>query len=288
MLTACYDLARSPTSYDIVSFLLYAEAERIRRGEESLHIVILPGPNGGFRQDNLWPKSLETRANLLRDIVVPMCKLLPSCVSVDVLEQRPSESELAPQIGFGPPLHMFDRFVRSIAQSGRPLRAKGEIHPNPKLVTITLRESEHWPERNSNVKQWLQAARELVARGYHIVFVRDTIRYNEPIEEFPVNAQAACELHARATLYASALCNMFVSNGPAWFAIAMNAPALIFRPTTENLHRVFSEEFLAQCGLRKGQQLADSPTHQRIVWQDDDASTILQAFEAFSAVRLAA
>ena len=280
MLTACYDLAWSPPTYDAVAFILHAEAVRVKLNEAHLKIIILPGPNGGFRQDSLWPRSIDVRAAMLRDVVIPMCELLPSCVSVEQFARNNRGVTSKPVIGVGQSLYGLSRMVTAIAAIGRPLRAK--LKPrNSKLVTITLRECEHWPARNSNVKEWLAAASTIQNLGFHVTFVRDSYQAGSRFNLFPIHATASSDLHARASLYSSAFCNLFVSNGPAWLAIALDAPVLMLKPTTESLGGCYGGGYLASCGLSPNTQLPNSPIYQRIVWQDDNAANIVVAFESF-------
>src|SRR5262245_34722595 len=48
-------------------------------------------------------------------------------------------------------------------------------------VTITLREAEHVPYRNSNLAAWAKFAREIEDAGEHVIVVRDTAKAMEPL-----------------------------------------------------------------------------------------------------------
>lgn len=280
MLRVCYDLKRNPPTYDFVTFLLQAERERLRRGETNIEIDINPGPNRGFRQDRLWPQDPAVRRALLNDIVVPMAWLLPSVSRVSVHQTR-----LPPSGSFGEDCCSipFKRFVDCVRDGIRPLRLRqGVGRKQDRLVSITLRECEHWPERNSNLAQWIAAAHEIIACGFGVVFVRDTARAEETLAEFPINAEAAHDLNARAALYRSTFCNLFVSNGPAWFAVALDAPVLLFKPTTEQLGRCYSSQYMAECGLNKDDQFPPKQDCQKIVWEDDSAHIIAREFRQFA------
>jgi hypothetical protein len=78
-----------------------------------------------------------------------------------------------------------------------------------------------------------------------------------------------------------AACNMFVSNGPAWFAMALNAPVLMLKPVVHGSH-VFSSRYLAAAGIPEGQSVPGAPRNQRIVWADDTEANILDTFDAFA------
>lgn len=273
---SCYDLARCPASYDVVAYLCALEAERINRGEDFAAVYIQPGPNEGFRKDNFWPKDIPTRQLMLNNVVLPMIKMLPSVKYVEVLRKR-SEYKGA----FGSPYGLrvqIDAMKRGI----RPLRAKNIIPKQKNLVTITLRESQHWPERNSNLPEWLRVANQLADWDYQVILIPDTFSDNHGFfGKFSQFSSASKDLDIRATLYSAAFCNMFVSNGPAWFALALDAPVLMMKPVTENLMSTCSSEYFELCGIPKGGQIPSSPAYQRLAWGADNAYNILSAFEEF-------
>ncbi len=304
MLTAYYDLARNPPTYDVVTFLLSAERERIRRGEDSLAIEIVPGPQEGFRQDKLqdrlWPYSTNARKATLANIVVPMCTMLPSVKHLAVHDARPKMPgyEFVVQgprgIRSGEITHetpdqktwgwmsytvSFYQFVVAMGEGVRPLRPREPVERDSQLVTITLREAEHWPLRNSKVAEWHRAATHIRKMGFRVEIVRDTRLADKPLGGMIINPVASRDLHERANLYHRAYCNLFVSNGPAWFALALDANVLVVRPTTEGVHRLSNLEAFTKFGIMPGEQIPSSPSYQRLAWVDDTAENIIVAFE---------
>lgn len=282
MLTAYYDLSVCPPTYDIVAFLSAVEAERRSRNDDHVRIVVLPGPVNGFRRDRFWPHDVAGRRAMLENVALPMARMLPGA-TVEVSERRPDRPE-AGSIGFGKPLYGLAQHVRALRSGIRPLRPQNEFPRFPKFVTITLREAEHWPERNSNALAWYEAARRIDGMGYKVVVVRDTLRAREPVAGLTTNQIASHDLEYRASLYRAAYCNFFVNNGPAWFALALDAAALILKPTTEGLNRTCSASFFRQCGIQPGGQIPGCPRWQQLVWSEDTTSAILDAFEAYASV----
>jgi hypothetical protein len=278
--TAYWDLEVCPPTYDIVAGLMAFERERRRRGADRIDVKIIPGSADGFRRDSFWPHGREARQKMLDAVAVPMARMLPRA-SVEVLGARPSVG--APgSIGWRQRLYGTRVMVECLRDGIRPLRiAPPEPPIHPRLVTITLREAEHWPMRNSNISEWLAVKRELIRKGYDMVFVRDTKMACEPSLDFePVNFIASHVLDVRARLYLSATCNMFVNNGPAWFALALDAPAMIFKMISDGAP-LTNPSFLAGCGLPVGSQLDESAPHQQIVWQTDNYKSIMAAFEQY-------
>lgn len=286
ILTAYYDLHRSPASFDVVAFLLAAEQARIARAEDQVSIQILPGPEGGFRRDKFWPHSVEERRRMLYRVVYPMCCMLPSAAEVVVCEERPAEPA-AKSIGFMESLYGLRVQVDAMRAGMRPLRPPRDVSRDPRLVTVTLREAEHWPERNSNVPAWIAAAEAVADRGYKVRIIRDTFRAGDRLTAAESigepSALAATDLKYRANLYRSAACNLGVSNGPLWFALALDAPVLMLKPTVENLMRTCSAAYFRECGIEPGGQIPGAPPYQRLVWADDTAEAIVTAFEEYHA-----
>lgn len=275
---AVYDLATSPPQYDSAIFLVAAEIERIRRNEDGIDLIFAPGPNNGFRMKSLWPATTQEHRDLMRDLAMPMAGLLPSVRSV---EWRTSRDGVEGHFGAGQKLYGFPRHLANLqSPHGRPLRAAGQRQDD--LLTITLREAEHLPARNSNVPEWIMAAGELKDRGWRVVFVRDTRMADEGIEGFECRPDASRDVVERARLYCSARLNLFVNSGPAALAVYLNAPLANFRPASD-AHRASSPAYMAQCGFPVGSQLPNSPPWQRYVWADDRADLIVATVEEMTA-----
>lgn len=269
---ACYDLAHNPPTFDAVAFIVQVVEQF---GTEPVAINIAHGPVEGFRNDNVWPQSIGKRERLYAQILVPLFQMLPS---VRIIRHDSRE-------GWGKNEYTipWKHFVRCNSKGIRPLQPRAHVPTDPRLVTITLREADHWPQRNSNVPEWLLAARVIREMGYRVVFIRDTKFATDSFDEFPVSWRAATDLHARGALYRAATCNMFVSNGPAWLAMACDAPTLVFRPTCEDLGSCYDSNWFRECGVEPGGQFPNTAKHHRLIWAADTRDTIISAFEDFIA-----
>lgn len=275
---ACYDLARCPPTYDIIAFLALAELERLRRGDDHIDIHILPGPASGFRRDSLWPRAVEERAALRDNILVPLCKLLPSVWTVSVDANRNAEGW-----GKGEYHISLPAIMKALKAGCRPLRSTSlaVLYPFevPFDITFTLREAAHHQLRNSQVEEWVEAARVLGSRGVKVAVVRDTAQANELLPGVAVIPIASCKVMHRAALYAQARLNVGICNGPMWMSIFMDAPTLMLRPTTNAAAGCYDDGFYAKFGLTRGSQLPTSPPHQRLAWIDDTSENIVRSVE---------
>jgi hypothetical protein len=279
-LRAVYDLSRNPPTYDVVAFLMGTESARQRRGDDDIELEIWPGPVQGFAGDKLWPPP-EQRDAMVESIVIPMALMLPTVRTVRRRVARPADAR-GDLFGLGVWSVGLARILEALKAGVRPLRPVGGVpSPDPSLVTITLREAEHWPARNSRVAEWMKAAEQIRASGFEVVFIRDTRKADMPLDGFATNPEASRDLDVRAQLYCEAVCNLFVSNGPAWFALALDAPVLMLRPTTEGVGKHSSQAWFDSVGLTRGVQIPGAPAWQRLVWEMDDADKIVAAFKAY-------
>lgn len=284
-LTAIYDLACSPPTYDAVSFLMAAEREKRRLGLDGIAVIITPGPDHGFRRDNLPPRDPALRLSMLSNIVLPLCRLLPSCMAVETPDSRNIGVE-GPRFpdGWRPqrPTSLYGaRLAIECAREGlAPFRAPAPIATCQRLLTMTLREASYWPTRNSDRRAWLEAARLLAREGWHVVIVPDaeSPAFDEPLPDGVVlDAPAALDLIRRANLYAGARLNLFVNNGPAWLAAAMaQTNSAVVRMEAAEAPCV-SDAYFKGVGLPRGTQLGRKGHH--IAWSGESVPEIMAAVE---------
>jgi hypothetical protein len=264
-LRACYDLTRGPPQYEIVWFLVYLEARRIGGRDQCEDISLV-----------LAPLSLVKRTAIFNAVVVPMCWMLRSVAKVELLDDLPDEEMFGKGTRY---TGMAEVMKPGLEIAGRCLRPHLTFPRNNKLVTITLREASYETERNSDVDEWLKAAAAIVNAGYEVVFVRDTAKAEQTLDPFPINPAASVDLEHRGALYRSAFCNLFVSNGPAGFAMAIDAPVLMLKPTCDKLGWSFSEAMYVHYKIKN---LPGNPKHQRMVFEEDTSSNIIRAFNEWT------
>jgi hypothetical protein len=271
-LTACYDLQYCPPTYDVIGFLLTAEQARIDGGHNDIDIRILPGPRDGFRRDKLPPFTAAERRQMRDGIVVPMTGLLPSVRSVMVSRDRNKPD--GPLIGYGTRLYGTGVFASAFARGLFPLKSPPAARIKP-YATITLREAPYWPTRNSRLPEWLKVAGWLQSNNIDPVIIRDTAKADEDLP-FETSPLAAKDLSTRAAFYAGAALNLFVNNGPAWMAMAMNVPVLICKLIAPGAPCT-NADFFRKSGMEQGQQMRGCGPHQRLLWADDDAGAVIDA-----------
>ena len=334
----CIDLGQMIPAYDVVGRLCLFEHERVRRGESQIDIVIKPGPADGFRSPKFWPYTREACERMMQQVVIPICRLLPTVRSIIYLGDGPRQTQrlwcgatraapsgcgwfssvrrgafdavpvpippdafseiAATRDAFGldglPALGLADQIRSGV----RPLRA--HIMPPggqySDLVTITLREAQHWPSRNSNVSEWIKAAVVLRRLGLRVVFVRDILKAGWPIPRtrdlefdagclidaaegapFETAPCASIDIPSRAYLYASARFNMGVNNGPMWLAAAMDLPTMIMRPLDDGPN-LCKAGYFVRSGIPSQDGTIPGMPNVTIGWGTDSVENILRTF----------
>lgn len=290
LLTAVYDLALSPASYDILVFLGLAECHRKAQGYDGIRFVIVPGPNQGFRFDEIAPEEPEHRQQLLWNVVIPAARLLPSVKSIHLCGSRSEalqyEGDVFPEsYNVDYPLHAYGMTRQLEAMRAgefawvkAPKRALELAAPyiSPCTVTITLRETHYGQGRNSQLDQWKAAAKQLRDAGCRVLFIRDTGFAAYGDEDFGETCAAASfDLALRAAIYELADLNVFIANGPAGVSyFNPKCKTLMFGMIAEG-HNGMTEPYWKAMGFPPGSQFPGLP-NCKLVWESDQTDVIVR------------
>ena len=154
---------------------------------------------------------------------------------------------------FGTHLSLLVNHVRG---GGKVDRLHSVLPAGGARYTVTLRQTERRPERNSNERAWRAFAAEIGAR-----VIEDWDR--EPID-----------LHARVALYAGAAMNFFVTNGPMQLCSLTPYPMMCFGAPV-------AEGALGNIGIRPGGQFPWCGPDQRLIWEPDELPVLRRVFNAW-------
>lgn len=282
-MTAIYDLSVSPPTYDFFSFLLAAENRRILNRfpmHGGIDLVIVQGPDRGFRIDDNLPRDVDMRRMMLQNVILSGAQLCASVKSIRWVQKGeafPMSTVTFPNDwkADDPSRHYGLKVQVQNMKFPGTLRAPEwardyvdrKFGPEP-FVTFTLRTAKHWPERNSNRDEWLSAAR-IIRQQMKVLWLDDT---EEGGGDFPEAFNPAL----RMALYERAVDNYGVNNGPMWLALTnCDVRAWVLR-VAENEYATTNPEFFEQMGLPKGSQ-PRNPNH-RLIWGPDTADAIVSAF----------
>lgn len=271
-------------SFDFVPWLIDAEMERVRQGA--------PAPlKVGFWLGRDGKTGLETEAQqqLFRNIVQPTLALFGAVEDPTAVDGRFREqwttNVICEAARRGEPIPRVRVPTHAAAVIDQWLGTPGVFGSNP--VTITLRELDRDPQRNSNLVAWHRFARYLRSRGENVVIVRDTAKADAPFYrdgyEYRTCPRASTNLQIRAALYECAKVNLFVANGPAALALFGSRPWLCFTEIFDDDHAHLPSTrsfWRSAIGVEPGEQYPWSQPDQRIVWAKDNYDNIVAAWEA--------
>ncbi len=231
-LTAFYDLAVGPVSFDFVVFAVKAELARRKAGAKSLHLVIVPyaaGLDGMFRDKSRFYDAAEAHWRLW-NICIPAAQLLGASVTLatgweqakrlcdmdrwppdwdrqTLKDRRHLTGDLIRAAHAGEQIPM----LSASSHARRKVREAFALLAKP-VVTMTLR-STYLPERNSVPDDWRRAARHIESRGYAVVPIEDTgtaLSRGGGYAELNLDVRMACyqeaELNLQANNGAASLC----------------------------------------------------------------------------------
>lgn len=260
---ACYNCGDGPQCFDFVVWLVIQDMIRVMAGK--------PGPlkvaiwTGRKPFPNLW----------VEKVYRPAIGLIGAVEDPKALGRPGFRGYTA-------------KYVCQMARAGWPvpvLKPKGVWNLPRGVVTITLREADYWPHRNSNVGAWFDVANWLESQGERVVFVRDTAKANMPLDPYEICPQASLDLDARMWLYDNAKLNCFVSNGPWSLAQFSDKPLLCFTPPEPDgsVYEANTPAFWRRAmGIEIGEQFPWHSPQQRLVFEKDSYENIVRAYEALN------
>lgn len=264
----CYNCARGSMNFDFIPWLIDAEMARIREGMPSpLKVCFWFGRDGktGFQT--------KGRRQFLDNVMRPALALIGAVEDLAAVEGRCNEFYLPKNIVV----------ASALGEQVPRLRHPSKTIHYPNLVTITLRECEEWPHRNSNIQAWIQFAEDIQRQGFAPIFIRDTAKAFDRVDGFASDPEASIDIQERCALYEAAACNLFVANGPCTLALFGSRPWLTFIETFPDGHRYEcnTPKFWREGqGIEIGSQFPWCSPLQRIVWKKDDYDNIVEAWRA--------
>ena len=312
-LFAFYDLKVAPVTFDFIWFLAAADLLRRRLGLLDLHIVIVPGPFHGVRDEGIdYEKVIDPPARRWRihNILVPACALLPVPCAVTIASSRNQVAAMRAMvpgpvypIGYETLLpnrhHPNDCLIPARTEHARIAVLRAENHAlrlvntwlagrqidAARLITITLRGYSYMPARNSTLDYWVAFAERLDPTRFVVVFVPDvdqTLQRPLPmLAKFLIYPEVAWNVELRMALYERAYLNLGVNGGPlslCWFN--ERTRYITFRMITASVPQS-TMEYARTLGFEIGESLPFATEFQEWLWdQDDSVPFIERAFNA--------
>lgn len=276
----CFDVTNGPACFDFIAWLVIAEMNRRRAGA--------PAPlKVGFKMVDS-PEEHERHARLRQKMYDNV--ILPALAFVGAVEDDAScDAPVLDRYTIGPVVEFAKAgeevpVLKASENATKAIEAYlQDVTKGQAPITITLREAAYWEYRNSNLSEWIKVAEHLESQGERVIFVRDTAKWDEPIDGFEICPPASVDLDIRLALYEAAKCNLAVSNGPWMLMLHGTAPWLMFvEPNPMSPFFPETPQFWTQWhGINPGlnEQFPWSKESQRVIWQRDNADNVIAAWE---------
>lgn len=270
----CYNCAGAPMGFDFLVWLIDAKMTMIREGA--------PGPlKVAFFFGREQMIGLRGHEQVFFNVYRPLIKLVGGVETEAAMGGRSKDIYTlrdvvaAANAGEEVPMVQASEIARETV--------KHWFDKGKKPVTITLREADHWPHRNSNMDAWREFAVYLRKQGERVVIMRDTKMAREGFHGFECCPAASVHLDMRMALYESAKCNLLVSNGPCGLCLFAPMPYLYFLEiNADDPHPPNRPGFWKRAnGMDEGGQLPWAKPWQRMVWKRDTYENLRDAWDEF-------
>ena len=295
-LNVYYDTKFAPTTSDFGSYLVLANAVRQSMGAESMGVTIVADQ---FREYSPREKKTPKREMRFRlsHILSKLPFLIPEVVSTDITT-APSIDIQLPAFPEGYPGHPQD--LRQIpyrhedlhsfyGQEGinlRPFRSSEQAKFfidnlfGDDVIAIHLRTSHFKTERNSNLDEWYKVSQELKRLKFRPIIIpdfddcmRDRIFTKYDWEVFE---PAAYEIDLRLALGEKAINNLTVNHGATIAVNHSDCAYIQFKYATESIKATSTAQHKLNFQMDYGDSFKWAAPNQRLIWEADDADTILK------------
>jgi hypothetical protein len=253
--TAVYDLNVYPITYDFAYFLAAAELFALENKKCGFIVLFVPQKDDYIADKNyqsvIDEESMKWR---FENIILPMINIYPACIGHSTVPKRSDTSE-AIKGKFLYPEFYSDHFCAAdfyfkvctskIKFSGFSASIQGKRYIESwkkfnqitgKIVTITLRQYNFDPIRNSKVDEWVRFAEFIRGKGFTPVFIPDTdacFEHDARLNDFIVFEVPCWNLGIRMALYEGVYLNFFTSNGTVSIAtLNKNAASIVMKHVT--------------------------------------------------------
>ncbi len=273
-LEVLYDLDIAPGSFDFFSSMINVENYRKDNYYRRVVVNFKPGSDRGFRPCEVIEIDHAYKKLMLNNVVRPLLKMF-------AFEEVESVSDKAAQFHYVPKesVDLYRRYgYMATYRESKEAAEWAKQFDSP--YVITLREAEHWPQRNSNLNEWIKFAKTLSGR---VIFVRDTVKAHELVDGFEICPEASIDIHKRFALYKRAKMNFAVTTGPT---LLMNfdpeVPYIQFFTPSPGYH-CYEKEWVKRVMGIEDERFPWQGPQQKLVWADDTAENISKVWNELQA-----
>lgn len=259
---AFYDLSKSAATHDYLNWLSRVNDD-LPEGE-SLQIRFVKGHRDSSQRDKFFTK--ERREWKYQNLLAPLSWLHPAVTDVSYGVGEQVHSYLNPG-KVKPPFLKAPKNALDVVSNILPKKA----------VTITLRDSDFEPLRNTNFGEWIKVAQWLKSNGYSPIFIPDGEAecYGREKEiPFQVYRPASHNFALRLALYELAGMNLFINSGPLLMGMYADVPLMGFKMYVPGVP-CCSEKHIRASGFSPDHDWSTQNHPKRLYWEPDSAKNII-------------
>ncbi len=285
LLRGLWNQAVSPVTFDFSTFLAALDCFRqIHSPNSGIDLNICAG---GFREVGLRDQhmTMAEKRWRLKGVILDLCELLPTIRRLAVTPTiegsfaYPNDARAS---------YWAKRLLEFHQQGANPRVLRAPAYAVEKIkfprpyVTMTLRTSNYFPDRNANLLEWHLFHQELRAAGFTVVVVPDQgdVLGQQIYKQFDWHTyEPACfDLRLRQALYENAIMNIGSSNGPVGMMFYSEAPVLQFDQLRGGVYG--ADFWRSSLGFPPGEQYPWSRPDQRMTWTDSTYENMVREWNA--------
>jgi len=296
-----YDLTANPITYDFSSFLFSVEIKRKQLGLTFIDIFFVLPTWSSVVQNKTDPDETEHR---LFEILLGVTRLLPSvryrsilgrdaCLSlVSGYQHRwPHEfscySSVKATLLFPKTSSEYFPLIKLPSAAITRIEQYLRRFPNKKILTVTLRNSQHIPSRNSSVSDWMRFE-DWLGDEYQVIYLPDAeyldCHHRQALGEREVFEAGCANVVLRAALYHCAFANLGVVSGPINLALCDHAARTLVFYNVDAYPVDYWRNIMRTYGHRIGDQEPYHTDAQRFAYVDDSFENLRAEYLKFKKI----
>ena len=299
-----YDLEIAPITFNIIEYLAYIDY--LSKERKGFVIVFIPKLDRAYKYESDYEKIVdESNQNWRVDnILYAVARLHPRCKGIYLLPDRTEikqflrGKEVFPSLYDGLNLRYYDtrEYFKTMTKPGlwTPISPSKQgmryidqyvesKRIKQKIVTITIRNYEYDPARNSNAKEWAKFTDYLLEKSYYPLIIPDA--ENVFSDDFPKHRdylfrEGCWNFGIRLAMYKKAYLNIGVANGPICVLLhSTDARVLIMNSSPKD--SIVSSPELNANNVRPYEQWDFLTPSQRLSFVPDTFENIVLEFNRY-------
>ena len=315
-LNVVYDLNFNPISFDFSFFMATAEAYAKMHKKDHIHLWIIRPNREKVLLSKIKNLEYESIVNIdsqewrINNMIIPIVHICPSVAQYSVVQDAADiqkqflNNTMFPE-GYGPmskPCISYDYSFSMLAQYnfwGFKSSNQAKIfiqnwldsaNISSKIISITIRDYDFDPLRNSSFQTWIEFANYLENQGYKVIFIPDIencwdSKYKDIKQTY--FSEICWNLELRTAFYELCELNYFYSSGLASLAMLnKNTRAISMTPLIEDSRESTSEIIKSYHPDMSDNPFKYNKAYQWTLFKTDTYENLIEDFDRYKKLHL--